>query len=150
MANRKIHTLVGAVSGGTYAFFTSLDQEPFDQFLETVGGGFGGAGGGRLPDIIEPALNPRHRSVAHAIVPAVAIGAKVVPIFLSGKQQLRQCADGCRARRDDATGFFEKIFLWLAEKCLRLVCGAMAGLASGYASHLVLDAFTPMGLPLIS
>ncbi len=32
----------------------------------------------------------------------------------------------------------------------RIVAGAMAGAAAGYASHLLLDAATPRGLPLLA
>lgn len=150
MANRRAHTIVGSALGGTTAFLLARDQDPEHRLVEALGGALGGAWGGRLPDLIEPALHPGHRSVAHALVPAGVVGAAVVPRFRAGQQHVRRWADRCRARRDAATSTLEQFFWWLAEMACRIVAGAMAGAAAGYASHLLLDAATPRGLPLLA
>ena len=56
MANRKMHMIVGGATGGASACFLARDQEPAHQLVETLGGVLAGTLGGRLPDIIEPAL----------------------------------------------------------------------------------------------
>ena len=150
MANRRTDSLVGAAASGATALYLARDQEPSLQLVETVGGLIGGAVGGRLPDLLEPALNPGHRSVAHAIVLAGVAGATFAPSLHRTRQHSREWADRCRAWRDAATGTLEQILWWLAEMACRLAAGAMAGIAAGYASHLLLDAGTPMGLPLLA
>jgi len=150
MANRRAHTIAGAAAGGTSAFVLARDQEPLHLPAETLGGALGGGVGGRLPDLIEPAYYPGHRSVAHALVPFGAVGAAVVPRLRAGQQRARQRAEQWRARRIVSTNTIEQLLLWLAEIACRLASGAMAGIAAGYASHLALDATTPMGLPLLA
>ena len=150
MANRRAHTIAGSAFGGTTAFLLAHDQDPGHRLLEALGGALGGAWGGRPPDLIEPALHPGHRSVAHALVPAFATGAAGVPRLRVGQQHVRRRADGCHARRDAATTTLEQLLWWLAEMACRIVAGAMAGAAAGYVSHLLLDAATPRGLPLLA
>ena len=150
MANRRAHTIAGSAFGGTTAFLLARDQDPGHRLLEALGGALGGAWGGRLPDLIEPALHPGHRSVAHALVPAGVAGAAGVPRFRVGQQHLRQRADRCRAWRDAATSTLDQLLWWLAEMACRIIAGAMAGAAAGYASHLLLDAASPRGLPLLA
>jgi hypothetical protein len=42
-----------------------------------------------------------------------------------------------------------QLFYWLLELACRFAAGVLAGFLGGYASHLVLDAFTPSSLPLV-
>ncbi len=150
MANRRAHSIAGAAAGGTAAFLLARDQGAPFQLVEALGGVIGGAWGGRLPDLIEPALHPGHRSAAHALVPAGLTGATVAPRLRRAQQPVRQWADRWRARRDAATSTLEQLLWWLAEMACRLAAGAIPGAAAGYASHLLLDAGTPMGLPLLA
>ena len=150
MANRRVHSTAGAVAGGTAAFLLARDLDPPLQLVEVLGGVIGGAWGGRLPDLIEPALHPGHRSVAHALVPGGMAGATVAPRLRRAQQPVRQWAERCRAGRYAATSTLEQLLWWLAEMACRLLAGAIPGAAAGYVSHLLLDAGTPMGLPLIA
>ena len=83
-------------------------------------GGFG-ALCGTLPNIVEPALNPRHRQFFHSLAFAA--------ILATGMRQLWQ---------------------WQPEEEWQ-VWARRAGLVAGgaYLVHLALDATTPMGLPLV-
>jgi len=77
---------------------------------------------GKLPDILEPALNnPHHRQFCHslAVLGMVGYGVK-------------------RAWEWEPKDEFEEVF-----RVLALCAGA------GYVSHLVLDGFTPRSLPLL-
>ena len=77
-----------------------------------------GQHGGALPDVIEPALSPRHRSTAHSWA--------TLGLLASGGVFVLQ---------------HETMHPWL--KVGLLAAGA------GYAMHLISDAETPMGLPLV-
>ena len=150
MPNRKVHTVVGCGAGGTAAYLLASDQEPAHQLLEVIGGVLAGGWGGRLPDILEPAIHPRHRSVAHALGPANAAGSIVVPRLRAGQNHTRGWAEQCRSHREGTSNLIEQILWWLAEMGCRLAAGAMGGSVAGYVSHLLMDATTPMGLPLIA
>lgn len=116
--NRSAHVIAGSItSASVYAIITkSLDEEQtlkgFIFFL--VAGGFMGA----LPDIIEPATSPNHRSFFHSIA--------------------LLCAGGYLLYR-----FY--VIKDITNQDIKIVITA---LCAAYGSHLVLDALTPMGLPL--
>jgi len=126
------------------------EETPINKLTEALSGMAVGTFAGMLPDILDPPTHPGHRSVAHAIVPAGTAGVTVAPRIGSAQQWFREKAEQCRARRAVATNFFDSFVLLLAEILLRLCAGAVVGLAAGYASHLLLDAGTPDGLPFIT
>ncbi len=103
--------------------------------------------GGILPDVLEPATSPHHRQLAHSLVVggslAVAKVAEMQASCRSLSSEATQRASvlpvGSPERRDAE---FLALF-W------RFVAGFLIGLATGYASHLALDACTPQGLPLL-
>jgi len=150
MANGREHTVVGSACGGAAAFLLAGEQVPGHRLVETLGGALGGALGGRLPDVLEPALHAWHRGPAHAMVPAATASAMALPRLRSVQQQLRQSAERCRAGCGAASAELDRLFWSLAELLCRLAAGAIPGIAAGYVSHLVLDADTPRGLPLLA
>jgi len=89
MANRRVHSVAGAAAGGMAAFLLARDQGTQHHLVEALGGVMGG----RLPDLIEPALHPGHRSVAHALIPAGLTGTTVAPRLRRAQQAVRQWAD---------------------------------------------------------
>ena len=56
---------VGALTGCATAAYIARSDCRVDWLAQVAGGVLGGVLGGRLPDIIEPARNPRHRAFAH-------------------------------------------------------------------------------------
>ncbi len=66
--------------------------------------------------------------------------------------QARFRAEATRHARLRANAASELEALWHAvlEVLCRLASGAVVGLAAGYASHVLLDAFTPGGLPIVA
>jgi membrane-bound metal-dependent hydrolase YbcI (DUF457 family) len=109
MPNRSIHVAAGAAAGLIVAaFHPSLANVNLGWRL-LLGGSIGGIGG-TLPDLIEPADSPSHRSSAHSYV---------------------------------ALGF-------ATNAAFRMDNPIAAILLAGVASHLVLDAGTPAGLPLLA
>lgn len=73
MPRRKQHVDVGGAVGVFFSTALGLGQP--DQFLEIVCGTIGGIGGGRMPDVLEPAVSPRHRDVAHSLSAGIGFAA---------------------------------------------------------------------------
>lgn len=147
MPGRRTHKAVGAITGTAYAFYRGRGQSEGNRILEGFGGGVGGAVGGMLPDLLEPALTPNHRGLAHSVL----VGAGIVSAQLDQwSEWCRQKADHYRALQDSTQSDPAKRFLWcLVKMLLRIAAGFLAGVQAGYASHLALDALTPKSLPLV-
>lgn len=151
MSDAKTHKKVAMASGGVAAFVVSNEKEPWKLVAETLGGVLGGFVGGKLPDIIEPAVHSWHRNVAHS----VTVGTAVVRAAAKGVQAWHE---SCRAkadewaqrRRDPNLAPADRALALLAELAWRVAAGIPIGAAAGYASHLLLDAGTPRGIPLIA
>ena len=120
MANLKEHAWLGAGTGVlTYILMCRYYDRPFD-FGEMLGCAVVSTAAAMVPDILEPALSPNHRNVAHSLV--------------AGSALLSFAKHRCGADNRDWEEL-QKI-LWAAA-------------TSGYLSHLVADASTPRGLPLL-
>ncbi len=141
MPNRQEHTEAGALVGAIAALVRSDAQDPWELLVEVAGGVLGGAFGGRLPDILEPPTSPGHRRVAHALVTAAVVGSFVVsrwpgaPAPTPGAMEPHVAQGGAGPSAN------------LGE---RLLSGLEVGGAVGYLSHLLMDATTPRGLPLLN
>jgi len=148
MANRKTHVIAGLASGTTVAAYRARDLESGHFLIEACGGGIGGMLGGIAPDVLEPAIHSWHRSVAHSGV-AGLVGARAVQQCASWQQRCRLEAhqhDHLRSiSQDDWARLWHALmaFLW------RLLSGLIAGLPAGYISHLILDAASPRGIPIV-
>lgn len=99
-----------------------LDESPDEErLLLGVAMILGALFGAKLPDILEPAIHSHHRAFCHSLVFA---GGMVWAI-----KKLRE---------------------WKPETAEhRLLKAACLGALVGYGSHLVLDASTPRGLPIV-
>jgi membrane-bound metal-dependent hydrolase YbcI (DUF457 family) len=132
MANRKTHTVAGAVVGGLADLGWQIHRiydspQPPRTFAEAIDrinffelGAFVLVGGfifGCLPDILEPATNPRHRGFFHSF----SWGSVITWGAFGGHSEE-----------------------WPSKDRGRLRC-----LALSYLSHLYLDFRTPFGLPFI-
>ena len=153
MPNGKVHAVVGATSGVGIALLRTRSDDLIGLIAELIGGGLGGYVGGRLPDLVEPANTPVHRSMAHSLA---AAGAGTWAL-----SSLKGWEDNCRARATRARQAANRRegdqldwFIWLFNVIQQLfwhaAAGFTAGAAGGYLSHLALDAFTPKGLPLLT
>lgn len=148
MPNRLTHILFAAPIGGVAAGLRAFSAGSQDALLDGLVGAVGGIIGGAAPDVLEPALSPNHRRVFHG---AVAGGVLVLATFTSWEATCRaRCVEwqrvgathaiGCRSRSEAE----RNALVW------RLAAAFLVGLAVGYASHLLLDAQTPNGIPFIS
>lgn len=134
MAKRSDHDAAGALTGGAAVVLSALAAGRTPSFAEVLGGAVSGILASRVPDLLEPATHPGHRRLAHSAVTLGATGI-AVPRLHSAHISGATSAD----REDDPV----RRFLG------RFAAGAAVGSAGGYASHLVLDATTPRGLPLL-
>jgi len=150
MSSGRTHRAIGTLAGGGYALARARQQRPEHLLLEVIGGLVAGNVGARLPDVFDPPLHPRHRSIAHGIVPVAVVGNAAVRALDGWQTRLRAAADRRAARRAAATTPLQRLWQALLEVLCRLGAGALAGLLGGYGSHIALDAFTPAGLPLLT
>ena len=77
MPNAKTHFLVGAAIGaGLYCFIKKSQDQPIE-LTGALGMGLIGGLAGLLPDLIEPAMSPHHRELAHSFTALVAVGSGI-------------------------------------------------------------------------
>lgn len=135
MANRDTHDIIGISTGVLATLLSALQQGRQPSIWELLGGGLGGLGGSRAPDLLEPAHHPHHRQFAHSFMVLVGGGAS-----LAGPSRSAQAALGGAAQRE-------------TEPVMRALLGVAGGMAialpAGYASHVLADATTPRGIPFI-
>jgi membrane-bound metal-dependent hydrolase YbcI (DUF457 family) len=118
MAGAKTHALIASVAGvAAYAVYCRRNAQEV-RFLDAVVSGLVAVVGGLVPDLIEPANNPNHRSLFHSLAAGTAL--------IHGTNQVQT-----NDRIPDAT----KLIMVL--------------LVVGFFSHLLVDAFTPKGLPVL-
>lgn len=150
MANSKTHAAFGVVAGAGAAAYLARNEEPLAFALETLGGITGGLLGAAMPDLLEPALSPLHRGVAHG----VAVGSVgVAGALTKGAEALAWARRLEQDLEEELRGEVDanrKALLAIKLALLHLAIGAIVGFLAGYASHLVLDAGTPRSLPLLA
>ena len=144
--NRNVHMPVGVASAVVQVL---TDEDPAAlPTAELAGRLVGGAWGSLLPDIIDPPTYPGHRGVGHAVVP-MAIAALLIIRYAPGFQDaLRTQANAARARAQQLPADARWPH-YLSAITYDFVLGLSTGIPIGYASHLALDATTPVGLPLL-
>ncbi len=148
MPNRRTHASVGVCAGASVASWNARSQTDTDRLVETVGGALGGYCGGLLPDVLEPAISPRHRDMAHSFAALIGVSALRVD---GARNHCRREAERFHQLADSFGVSAEQRLLYrLAELLWRLAAGVVSGLPVAYASHLVLDGGTAAGLPLIA
>jgi hypothetical protein len=149
MPNHDVHWPVGTASGGAYALYMGYGQPTVHVIAETLGGAAGGWAGGVLPDRIDTPDCPRHRAEAHSMALTGTIGLYVKENLPQWQTYLRARADDFASMRAASTSGLDQFLFMLAEFFCRFLAGLIAGALAGYASHLVLDFFTPACLPIL-
>lgn len=129
MANKNEHDLAGFFSGALAALVTSQAKTPGDAIQDMLAGAVGGWLGSRIPDALEPATHPGHRSLVHGVT------ANGIAAYYGAGPLLRWRINttDVRAQRSGA----------------RLTSAFALGAATGHASHLLIDATSPRGLPWV-
>jgi len=147
MPNHNEHLVWGAVAGAGYCLSSSLIRGREISIAELFGGALSGAIASKLPDILEPATHPNHRSTFHSLCSLAGAGTVALPWMEEERQRRLQLADYARSHANASVIESDRRY-WLQNALWHdFVAGLLAGLVMGYISHLVADSFTPKGLP---
>lgn len=146
--NRNFHTTAGVCSAlSVSAIYPRYKSE--DLLHQLIGLSIGGYLGARLPDILDPPTNPRHRSLGHGILPCTYslnfLWESLSPeweIFFIKKAEYFQ------RLHNNSSDPFMKVIYFLLMQLSHFFVWMCKGLIIGYASHLLSDFTTPMGLPI--
>lgn len=150
MPNRCTHDIVGTALGAVAAATRTKPEDGDACALIIVGGAFAGLVASRWPDILEPAFCPSHRQLAHSVTTGGAVLTGTVQATPQWEAHWRTVALYLRRQqlRADLSPSGQ-LLLTALEMLAWMLVGAIAGAATGYMSHLVLDGCTPAGLPLL-
>ncbi|MBK7645267.1 MAG: hypothetical protein IPJ19_19865 [Planctomycetes bacterium] len=150
MPPSTIHKPVGAAAGAALGLAMAHAQRPNDILLEVLAAGFTGYHAAKLPDVIDPPIHPRHRSVGHGVLSAGPVIAWILHELKEWQDALRTASQRATTRADEATSSWERLGHQIVAVLLRLLAGALAGFVGGYGSHLAMDACTKSGLPVFA
>ncbi|MBS1808797.1 MAG: metal-dependent hydrolase [Acidobacteria bacterium] len=148
MANHKEHLLYGAAAGAAvYLIDYNLSGREFS-VAEFIGAALSGLVAAKLPDLIEPAVHPNHRSTFHS----VTFSTTALPVawqWTRGKREEHlKLADKYTSLAAQAVSEQEKTMWRQKAFWHKVAAGVLLGMVPGYASHLLADALTPKSLPL--
>lgn len=130
MPNAKTHIQVGLFITGITSLGFGLRFRTFNPFKLVLSLGLSVVAS-RLPDILEPATSPNHRSFFHSIIFGLIVGGLSYYTWRRLQEELT---------RNDAEEVTTIKALMLELIFIVLLC---------FSVHLVLDAFTKRSLPLI-
>jgi LexA-binding, inner membrane-associated putative hydrolase len=161
MPGKETHKYVGAAAGVALAAFEAHGQPKNYFLIEMLGGALGGMAGGMAPDWLEPAVSSWHRGVCHSASAGVSCIVYVQQFLANLADACRKNAAQCRVVpqvEDVHTGQWipikrtplQQAWAEIGEFIWTLLAGFLNGLTAGYVSHLVLDATTPRGIPLLA
>ena len=142
------HLPAGILAGFVYAATRPGQTDDYGSLVEWITGAVGGGFGGLVPDLLEPATNPWHRSMAHSLFAGGGIVALDTQLT-RWQSKLREKALEYRECRAKAPEGIQRFILLLGELLCFALAGLIAGVLAGYVSHLVLDAITPASLPVL-
>lgn len=160
MPGRETHKYVGAAAGLALAAAQAQQESKPHFLIEMMGGALGGMVGGIAPDWLEPAVCSWHRGICHS---AAAGG-----VLVCTQQTLANWAGICRQNavkcrmvpqvEDIHSGEWlptqptslQRLWSEICEFVWTLLAGFLNGLTAGYVSHLLLDAATPRGIPILA
>lgn len=138
MPNRVVHRTTGAAAGLAISLVETQGAPREKRTVEVIAAMAGGVAGAAAPDWIDPPTSPNHRSMGHSIV--IAGGGLGVAI---SNVDIWRAALQSRAAASFSEGRTGAGYSYL------IASGLLTGFIVGYASHLILDAGTPKGLPLV-
>lgn len=144
MPNRDLHRPTGVILGFSASLLLASHARSPRPGLEALAGAVGGWIGGALPDWIDPADSPNHRSAGHSVLGAGSVLVFSIVRLRSWQCWFRRQAEAAQTR---ATAEGQS---WSLESTLyHALAGFIAGVIAGYIGHLADDAGTPFGLPIL-
>jgi hypothetical protein len=149
MPNRDEHYRIAAMTGPSFTFLKAASQGRQVSATEALGSFVSSAITSRLPDALEPATHPNHRSTFHSVAFLGVLALLALPKVEAASLEHLRLAEECRKKA--ASSFWpQQREEWLRQARWHELCaGFWGGLIPGYASHLLADSRTPKGLPFI-
>lgn len=154
MPNAAAHKALGAVCGmaaSNYYVTPFLRPEEEENGKPTLllTGLMAGGVGGRIPDVLDPPIHPNHRGIYHSVaMGCIALCGAILTVKALEYLYQRHCQTRTRSRGPQTThessGSSSGISLKQAA-----VGAVILALLAGILSHLVADAGTPKGLPVL-
>lgn len=151
MPNAAAHNALGAGTGALAAnhyispLLTEEEQKEHGPVLlvsSLVAGGIGG----RIPDWLEPAIHPKHRSVYHSVA-AGCVVALGLGLTIKAVTELPRLRSGRKTSHTQQTPKATRNS-GLSLKQIAIATVVIAALV-GILSHLAVDSGTPDGLPMV-
>lgn len=145
--NGPAHKFIGGTVGVLAVYGIASQENRKPTLAETLGGVAGGIGGGKAPDLLEPATSPRHRKACHSGL------ALVGNVMVLNSQEMKDginwfhamaAEQRIKAQGDGNWDFLHLLLAW----ALEFFAGVMPAFPTGYASHLLADWTTPARIPL--
>jgi hypothetical protein len=153
MPDRRTHLGAGVLVGFGVGLYLTRNHEGWPALARILGAVLASAAGATLPDALEPALHSWHRRSFHSWGALAGTAGVTLGPPLAVRQWIAEreaAAERWRSQREVLpVDHPEQATLWLAEMLEHFLIAAALGLVAGYASHLVLDAASPRGLPPI-
>jgi hypothetical protein len=149
MPGYREHRRVGGPVGGITALSFAADQPSALAFVEALGGWWAGESVSTLPDVFEPGTSSHHRGPAHSIS-MTAYGATMV--FRQTREiqnQLRFAAQQCFQTAQLSQNGLQQMLCATFGLLFHFAAGALPAIPASYASHVLLDAATPRGVPVV-
>lgn len=150
--NRPEHLTIGGRAGAVAATVVALsipNANPFQVLSEGLGGYFGGRVGGTLADLGDPPICGDHRGICHAVVPNAYLLKSVSPNLFQMQNWLREQAVAAELQMLEASTPLQALSCCLQSALWYIAAGAVVGVPVGHITHLLCDAGTARGLPLV-
>lgn len=149
MPNRDEHFKLGVMAGPSYSLISASVTGKQPSPGELLGASISSAFSSHLPDLLEPATHPNHRSTFHSKLFLGVIALFAWPKIEAARWEQLRIAEDCRQNAASSTLLYVQMYWQQEAQRHEIYAGLLGGLIPGYASHLLADAQTPKGLPLI-
>lgn len=149
MPNKDEHYRVAALTGPGFTLLRAASQGRQFSAPEALGSLVSSAITSHLPDTLEPATHPNHRSTFHSVVFLGVLALFALPKIEAACQEQLRLAEVYKQKAASSLWPQQHEELLEQARWYELCAGLLGGLVPGYASHLLADYQTPKGLPFI-
>ena len=149
MPGYREHQKVGARIGALTALGFATDQPPALALVEAFGGWWVGEQVSTLPDVFEPGTSSHHRGPAHSLSLTAYGTTAVFQQTREIQNQLRSAALNCFQTAQSSQNGLQQIVCGAFGLLFTFAAGALPAIPASYASHVLLDAATPRGVPML-
>lgn len=150
MANGKVHTVLGMISGPSLCLLLAQLDGRKATLPELLGASMAGGVSAKLPDWLEPAIHPHHRSFFHSCSFAATVGTLSWSFMLRQRREFLRLADQYEQLGQLGPQEGERAAFLTRTWGYQFLAGILTGAIAGYASHLIADACTAKSLPFFA